>query len=112
MAPKRKKPSLKPYMVGATLLYGNFTWLDRHEGGLLTLHVGPAAKHYRTIAPTLKLWLELLQRIGIVSELKWHSHWAQIRMAVPAGMCLSSYPPTPHREDGITLDLEPEERVE
>lgn len=83
---RRKRPSMKPYLLACTLLYGRFTWIKRHVGGTITLSVGPAVKHYRTRAPLLKQWLDLLYRVGIISKLDWQGHWVNVEMSVPSHM--------------------------
>jgi hypothetical protein len=79
-------------MIAATLLYGEFTWINRISGGALTLSISPAVKHYRTTARLLREWLEMLERIGIISKLQWNGHWAVIVMSPVIGAAWNVMP--------------------
>jgi hypothetical protein len=84
MAKKRRE--YKPYALMMALLYGSFSWIERHEGGELTLPVRQTCEHFRYEAKELRAALEMLYTIGVVEKPVWRSTWAIIRPVVPKGM--------------------------
>ena len=82
-----KRPKWKPYMVAYALLYGEFTWLERHPDGSITIPVRKMCTQLKLRATQLKEMLEWLEGIGGLSMLKWNGHWALVKTSVPKGMC-------------------------
>lgn len=87
MAVKRaKRPSMKQYLIMFSLLYGEFTWYERHPDGSITIPVRKMCSHFRTRPPDLREMLVKLYGIGALEQVKWHSHWVVVKPRVPVSM--------------------------
>ena len=89
MSVTKKRPryrDYKPYAYMMAILYGNFSWIERNRGGVITLPVRGMCSHFKCNPTQLRHGLELLLAIGVIEQFNWKSTWVTLRAAIPLGM--------------------------
>lgn len=84
---RQKRKPLRPYLYLAALLFNKFSWVERHSDGSMTIPIRRWCSHFHARADEVGKAFSWLYSIGILSEFKWHGHWAHVKPAVPEGMC-------------------------
>lgn len=74
------------YRLLMSLLYGQYPWLTRHPGGLMSVPTGPLCRALGTRAADLRAALDWGRDVGLWDSVTWHGHWFMVRPIPPVGM--------------------------
>lgn len=81
------RPATLPYRVLASLLYAEFSWIER-SAPLVVIPTKKFCLQLGTAPRELRQALEWLEVGGLISKFKWCGHYANVYLRPPQGMGL------------------------